>query len=87
MAGTARPGRDECGHAGVAPRSLKQMRLGLEAGSLRARGGTGSLSYNTEAADRVRQLLAGRDDVVEKRMVGGLSWSTATCAAASRVRR
>jgi hypothetical protein len=28
-----------------------------------------------ELAERVRRQLAGRDDVVEKRMVGGLSWS------------
>jgi TfoX/Sxy family transcriptional regulator of competence genes len=32
------------------------------------------LSYDPVAAERVRQLLAGRDDVVEKRMVGGLSF-------------
>jgi TfoX/Sxy family transcriptional regulator of competence genes len=32
------------------------------------------LSYDAEAAGRVRQLLSGRDDVVEKRMVGGLSF-------------
>ena len=32
------------------------------------------LSYDPEAAERVRQLLSGRDDVVEKRMVGGLSF-------------
>jgi len=32
------------------------------------------VSYDPEAAGRVRQLLAGRDDVVEKRMVGGLSF-------------
>jgi TfoX/Sxy family transcriptional regulator of competence genes len=32
------------------------------------------LSYDREVAERVRQLLAGRDDVVEKRMVGGLSF-------------
>lgn len=32
------------------------------------------MSYDLEAAERVRQLLAGRDDVVEKRMVGGLSF-------------
>jgi TfoX/Sxy family transcriptional regulator of competence genes len=32
------------------------------------------LSYDAEAAERVRQLLSGRDDVVEKRMVGGLSF-------------
>jgi TfoX/Sxy family transcriptional regulator of competence genes len=37
-------------------------------------GGTGSLSYDPEAAERVRQLLSGRGDVVEKRMVGGLSF-------------
>jgi TfoX N-terminal domain len=29
------------------------------------------LSYDAEAADRVRQLLSARNDVVEKRMVGG----------------
>src|SRR5215813_7019759 len=40
----------------------------------RSEGGTGSLSYDPEAAERVRQLLSGRDDVVEKRMVGGLSF-------------
>jgi TfoX/Sxy family transcriptional regulator of competence genes len=32
------------------------------------------LSYDAEAAERVRQLLSSRDDVVEKRMVGGLSF-------------
>ena len=32
------------------------------------------MSYDPEAAERVRQLLSGRDDVVEKRMVGGLSF-------------
>ena len=32
------------------------------------------MSYDLEAAERVRQLLSGRDDVVEKRMVGGLSF-------------
>jgi hypothetical protein len=58
----------------MALRSLEQMRLGLESGGLRARGGTGSLSYDPKAAQRVRQLLAGRDDAVEKRMVGGMSF-------------
>ena len=32
------------------------------------------MSYDPEAAERVRRLLADRDDVVEKRMVGGLSF-------------
>jgi TfoX/Sxy family transcriptional regulator of competence genes len=32
------------------------------------------VSYDTETAERVRQLLSGRDDVTEKRMVGGLSF-------------
>jgi TfoX/Sxy family transcriptional regulator of competence genes len=32
------------------------------------------LSYDVEAADRVRQLPSARNDVVEKRMVGGLSF-------------
>jgi TfoX/Sxy family transcriptional regulator of competence genes len=32
------------------------------------------VSYDLEAAERVRQLLVGRDDVVEKHMVGGLSF-------------
>jgi hypothetical protein len=32
------------------------------------------LSYDAEAAERVRQLLSARDDVVEKPMVGGLSF-------------
>src|SRR5215472_3981188 len=50
------------------------MRLGLQAGSLRAKGGTRPMSYDPRAAGRVRQLLADRDDVVEKRMVGGLSF-------------
>src|SRR5215469_18470474 len=61
-------------HADVAPSSSKRMRLGLEAGSRRAKGGTGPMSYDPEAAERVRRLLAARDDVVEKRMVGGLSF-------------
>ena len=37
-------------------------------------GGTGRLSYDPAAAERVRQLLSGRSDVVEKKMVGGLSF-------------
>ena len=32
------------------------------------------MSFDAEAAERVRQLLSARDDVVEKRMVGGLSF-------------
>jgi TfoX/Sxy family transcriptional regulator of competence genes len=32
------------------------------------------LSFDAEAVERVRQLLSARDDVVEKRMVGGLSF-------------
>ena len=32
------------------------------------------MSYDPEAAGRVRQLLSGRDDVAEKKMVGGLSF-------------
>jgi hypothetical protein len=32
------------------------------------------LSYDPAAAERVRQLPSGRDGVVEKRMVGGLSF-------------
>jgi TfoX/Sxy family transcriptional regulator of competence genes len=32
------------------------------------------VSYDAAAAGRVRQLLSGRADVVEKRMVGGLSF-------------
>ena len=32
------------------------------------------MSYDPEAAGRVRRLLSGRDDVVEKKMVGGLSF-------------
>jgi TfoX/Sxy family transcriptional regulator of competence genes len=35
---------------------------------------TGRLSFDPEAAARVRRLLSGRDDVVEKKMVGGLSF-------------
>jgi hypothetical protein len=31
--------------------------------------GTGRLSYDPAAAERVRQVLAGRSDVVEKKMV------------------
>lgn len=33
------------------------------------------MSFDPEAAARVRRLLAGRDDVAEKKMVGGLSFS------------
>ena len=36
--------------------------------------GTGRLSYDPAAAERVRQLLSGRSDVVEKKMVNGLSF-------------
>jgi TfoX/Sxy family transcriptional regulator of competence genes len=32
------------------------------------------MSYDPEAAERVRRLLSGRDDVAEKRMVSGLSF-------------
>jgi len=32
------------------------------------------LSYDPAAAERVRQSLSGRSDVVEKKMVGGLSF-------------
>ena len=32
------------------------------------------MSYDPAAAERVRQLLSGRSDVVEKKMVGGLSF-------------
>ena len=32
------------------------------------------MSYDPEVAGRVRRLLAGRDDVAEKKMVGGLSF-------------
>ena len=32
------------------------------------------MSYDPEAAERVRRLLSGRGDVVEKKMVGGLSF-------------
>jgi TfoX/Sxy family transcriptional regulator of competence genes len=32
------------------------------------------LSFDPEAATRVRRLLSGRDDVAEKKMVGGLSF-------------
>lgn len=35
--------------------------------------GNRTLSYDPAAAERVRQLLAGRSDVVEKKMVNGLS--------------
>jgi TfoX/Sxy family transcriptional regulator of competence genes len=50
------------------------MCLALGCGHSEHEGGTGSLSYDPVAAERVRQLLAGRDGVVEKRMVGGLSF-------------
>ena len=36
--------------------------------------GTRRLSYDPEAAGRVRRLLCDRGDVVEKKMVGGLSF-------------
>lgn len=32
------------------------------------------MNYDPEAAERVRQLLSNRDGVVERRMVGGLSF-------------
>ena len=32
------------------------------------------MSYDPAAAERVRQVLSGRSDVVEKKMVGGLSF-------------
>ena len=33
------------------------------------------MAYDRETADRVRRLLAARGDVVEKRMVGGISFA------------
>ena len=36
--------------------------------------GNRTLSYDPAAAERVRQLLSARSDVVEKKMVGGLSF-------------
>jgi TfoX/Sxy family transcriptional regulator of competence genes len=36
--------------------------------------GRQELSYDPAAAERVRHLLSGRRDVVEKKMVGGLSF-------------
>jgi TfoX/Sxy family transcriptional regulator of competence genes len=33
------------------------------------------MAYDQATADRVRRMLAGRQDVAEKRMVGGLSFS------------
>lgn len=35
---------------------------------------TGRVSFDPETAARVRRLLSGRDDVVERKMVGGLSF-------------
>jgi hypothetical protein len=32
------------------------------------------MAYDQDVAERVRRYLAGREDVVEKRMVGGLSF-------------
>ena len=32
------------------------------------------MNYDPEAAERVRHVLSNRDGVVEKRMVGGLSF-------------
>jgi TfoX/Sxy family transcriptional regulator of competence genes len=32
------------------------------------------MNYDPEAAERIRRLLSGRDDVAEKKMVGGLSF-------------
>ena len=58
----------------VRVRELKRMCLGLECWRSKDEGGTGFLSYDPGGAERVRQLLSGRDDVVEKRMVGGLSF-------------
>jgi TfoX/Sxy family transcriptional regulator of competence genes len=37
-------------------------------------GGTGPLNHDPAAAGRVRQLLSGRAEVVERKMVGGLSF-------------
>jgi TfoX/Sxy family transcriptional regulator of competence genes len=34
----------------------------------------GAMGYDKEAADRVRRILSRRRDVVEKKMVGGLSF-------------
>jgi TfoX/Sxy family transcriptional regulator of competence genes len=32
------------------------------------------MNYDPEVAERIRRLLSGRDDVAEKKMVGGLSF-------------
>jgi TfoX/Sxy family transcriptional regulator of competence genes len=32
------------------------------------------MSYDPQVAERIRRLLSGRDDVAEKKMVGGLSF-------------
>ena len=39
-----------------------------------ANRGTGRVSYDADAAERVRRVLSGRVEVVESRMVGGLSF-------------
>jgi len=36
--------------------------------------GTGRVSFDADAAERVRRVLSCRGEVVEKRMVGGLSF-------------
>jgi TfoX/Sxy family transcriptional regulator of competence genes len=36
--------------------------------------GTGRVSFDADAAERVRRVLSGRGEVVESRMVGGLSF-------------
>src|SRR5262249_14672325 len=71
--GTVHPGQQEYGHASPAPRSWKRPRCPRELAARRPRRYR-ILSYDPEAAERVRQLLSGRDDVVGRRMVGGLSF-------------
>jgi TfoX/Sxy family transcriptional regulator of competence genes len=39
-----------------------------------ANRGTGRVSFDADAAERVRRVLSGRGEVVESRMVGGLSF-------------
>ena len=44
------------------------------AGRLRRKNGARGGGYDEKTAERVRRILSGRKDVVEKRMVGGLSF-------------
>jgi TfoX N-terminal domain len=55
-------------------RRSNPFRIGGVSAAPRKQKGVRGAGYDEEAAERVRRILSGRRDVVEKRMVGGLSF-------------